>query len=257
VSLKVMTWVLEHSAATLSDRLVLLALADNANDDEHNAFPSLPTIAKKARVSVRTARYSLRQLEQMGSIRKVGEHSSGTTIWHIPTPEPGTADIAGGANSAGRQSAESAPEPFSSGGGREATTTGSPAESAAQAKVRECLALFDGLAVDPLKLEIGIGNALGAYPHKNIMRACRALLNWVTGPEPPDLARANLNSALMKIISEQDPDPADHPQHNTTTAAIAIGDRECPECDGMRHILGDDNVARPCPRCHPSVARAA
>src|SRR5258708_30494401 len=49
-----------------SERLVLLALAYHADPLGRNSFPSVATIAAKARVSERTAQYPLRRLERRG-----------------------------------------------------------------------------------------------------------------------------------------------------------------------------------------------
>lgn len=72
-----MSWVWEHSRASGTDLLVLLAIADSANDDGRNAWPSVPTIAGKCRVSERTVQRSLRKLVSLGELRVV-EQAGGT-----------------------------------------------------------------------------------------------------------------------------------------------------------------------------------
>jgi hypothetical protein len=69
MSVRVMTWVFDNSVSEGTDRLVLLAIADRANDDGTDAWPSLGWIAKKANVSERTVRRSIRNLESMGELR--------------------------------------------------------------------------------------------------------------------------------------------------------------------------------------------
>ncbi len=68
MSVKVMVWVFEHSEATLADRLVLLALADEANDDGGSCYPGQRRLAAKARVAVSTARLSLERLAAANEI---------------------------------------------------------------------------------------------------------------------------------------------------------------------------------------------
>lgn len=63
-----MSWVWQHSAATGSDRLVLLAIADEADDQGLNAFPSVATISRKARVDRSTTLRALERLEHSGEI---------------------------------------------------------------------------------------------------------------------------------------------------------------------------------------------
>lgn len=63
-----MTWVWDHSRATGSDRLVLLAIADCANDVGNEAWPSLKSIASKARVSEATVKRSIVALSDLGEL---------------------------------------------------------------------------------------------------------------------------------------------------------------------------------------------
>jgi Helix-turn-helix domain len=68
MSIKVMQWVWENSPTTRGDRLVLLAIADCASDDGTRAWPSLPTIAEKANLSVRGCQKALRRLAASGCL---------------------------------------------------------------------------------------------------------------------------------------------------------------------------------------------
>ncbi|MEV4511358.1 helix-turn-helix domain-containing protein [Dactylosporangium sp. NPDC049525] len=63
-----MTWVWDFSPVGGTERLVLLAVADNAADDGSNAWPSLATLARKTRVDVRTVRRIIRRLEDGGHL---------------------------------------------------------------------------------------------------------------------------------------------------------------------------------------------
>lgn len=63
-----MTWVMFESPATGNDRLVLLMVADEADDDGANAFPGIDRIALKARVSRATAIRSIGRLEAAGEL---------------------------------------------------------------------------------------------------------------------------------------------------------------------------------------------
>lgn len=77
MSVHVTSWVLRNSPATLGDRLVLLVLADKADEDGTNAWPSVATIANEARLSERQAQRCLRNLEQIGQIVRHGRHRNG------------------------------------------------------------------------------------------------------------------------------------------------------------------------------------
>jgi len=65
MSIKVMNWVWEHATVKGGDLLVLLAIADFA-DDDGRAYPSVTRLAEKARLSERAAQYSIRKLASMG-----------------------------------------------------------------------------------------------------------------------------------------------------------------------------------------------
>ncbi len=68
MSVRVMSWVWENSRSAGADRLVMLAIADAANDAGRDAYPSMTTIAKKARLDKRTAQRSVRNLQAMGEL---------------------------------------------------------------------------------------------------------------------------------------------------------------------------------------------
>jgi hypothetical protein len=84
MSVRVMSWVWEHSRAEGTDRLVLLAIADSASDDGNNAWPSISTLADKAKVSPRTVQRSIRALQLLGEITmspNAGRH--GTNVYQV------------------------------------------------------------------------------------------------------------------------------------------------------------------------------
>lgn len=68
MSVKVMSWVWEHSKADGASLLVLLAIADMASDDGGNSWPSVATLATKARCSERTVQRCLRTLVEAGEM---------------------------------------------------------------------------------------------------------------------------------------------------------------------------------------------
>lgn len=65
MSIKVMNWVWENGPPDPTQRLVLLAIADHA-DDCGRAFPSMARIAAKSCVTERGARGIVRRLEDGG-----------------------------------------------------------------------------------------------------------------------------------------------------------------------------------------------
>ena len=68
MSIQAIAWVLEESEATLADRLVLLAIANHADGRGWNAWPTVPQIAREARVDRATVFRALGDLEASGEL---------------------------------------------------------------------------------------------------------------------------------------------------------------------------------------------
>jgi hypothetical protein len=107
VSIYVMSWVLEHSATKLGDRLTLIALADNAHDDGRWACPSVDTLARKTGMHERTVQRTLRNLAASGHIAQVGQTKDGRNVYTLIGPfnrggdkSPGVASDARGGGTA-------------------------------------------------------------------------------------------------------------------------------------------------------------
>jgi hypothetical protein len=64
----VISWVFDHSQTRGTDRLVLLAIADSAEDDGTNAWPGVEKIAAKAGVTRRGAQQAIARLRDAGLI---------------------------------------------------------------------------------------------------------------------------------------------------------------------------------------------
>ncbi|WP_051791588.1 helix-turn-helix domain-containing protein [Amycolatopsis jejuensis] len=74
MSIEAINWALKHAhiphhrrdASSLA--VVLIGLANHADPDGHNAFPSLATLTAYTRLTERSVRYALRHLQQLGLI---------------------------------------------------------------------------------------------------------------------------------------------------------------------------------------------
>jgi hypothetical protein len=71
MSIKVMAAIWDSADASGSELLVLLALADFANDDGGSIYPSIATVAKKARLSADQARRIIHKLIKQGKVELV------------------------------------------------------------------------------------------------------------------------------------------------------------------------------------------
>lgn len=125
MSIQHIAWVLRHSKAEQGARLVLIVLAEHANDDDL-AYPSNQTIAERARLSERAVRYALRRLEELEEITDEGFSRYKTTMYRIAGGNncpPAISDTKGGQS----EVSQTAPEPTPS---FEPTTNPTPSEGA-------------------------------------------------------------------------------------------------------------------------------
>ncbi len=84
MSIAVMTRVWKHSRAKGSALLLLLAIADHA-DDAGVAYPSVTTLATKIRMTRRNAGKLIAALEAMGELRIEGESDYKTHLFRVMT----------------------------------------------------------------------------------------------------------------------------------------------------------------------------
>lgn len=83
MSVKAISWAWENGRGTAAQRLVLLALADSANDDGE-CWPGMGTIAKKTGVSVRSVHRAIGALEQAGLVEvQERRRSNGSYTSHL------------------------------------------------------------------------------------------------------------------------------------------------------------------------------
>lgn len=79
MSVQCMSDVFKYSRSKLGARLVLLSIANHANAEGVDSWPSILSIGEEAGLSEREVRYSIRKLEEMGelvTIRGVGRGNS-------------------------------------------------------------------------------------------------------------------------------------------------------------------------------------
>lgn len=76
MSVKATSWAFEHSRASGNCLLVLLALADRANEDGEDCHPSISTLMRKTRLSESTVRRCIRELELNCEICRQGKRCS-------------------------------------------------------------------------------------------------------------------------------------------------------------------------------------
>lgn len=85
MSVRVMSWVWDHSRSTATKLLVLLAIADWA-DDRGYAWPSVRTLAQKTRQDERTIQRAINELIELGELRVGrGAGPKGSNMYQVVT----------------------------------------------------------------------------------------------------------------------------------------------------------------------------
>jgi hypothetical protein len=85
VSHQATTWVMEFSESKLAARLVLGAIAHRVSNDNGEAYPSIPTIAREANVSESTAYQALLKLVEIGELElETAASPLGTNVYRLP-----------------------------------------------------------------------------------------------------------------------------------------------------------------------------
>jgi|GEM_PF-6013870 len=89
MSVRAMSWVWEHSPTGGNERLVLLAIADTADDNGANAWPSINTLARKTRLAPRTVQRVISRLRDDGQLYvEPSAGRGGSNIYTIITDPP-------------------------------------------------------------------------------------------------------------------------------------------------------------------------
>lgn len=86
MSVLVSSWVWKHSESRGTDRLVLLAIADHADDRGGSAYPSIAHLAEKCAVARTTVMHAIERLEVLGELEVMRRHGSGSTYRIIMQP---------------------------------------------------------------------------------------------------------------------------------------------------------------------------
>ncbi len=85
MSIRCIQWVWDHSKASGTDMVVLQFIANCANEEGDNAYPSIATLAIKARVKVRAVQRSISYLVSIGELEvDEGAGRNGTNMYRIP-----------------------------------------------------------------------------------------------------------------------------------------------------------------------------
>lgn len=113
MSLTHIMWVLDHSESKHGARLVLLALAEHANDEDVS-YPSVGSLARRANLSERATQEALRKLVEDDELREDGSSEYGTNRYvlvGVRNLRGGAESNAGGVQNGAQNTSQTAPEP--------------------------------------------------------------------------------------------------------------------------------------------------
>lgn len=82
MSIAVLTWAWKQTLPP-TDKYLLLAFADHANDEDFTCYPSLTHLSKKTGFDRSTVWKITERLISIGAITRVGLHRSGTTMYRV------------------------------------------------------------------------------------------------------------------------------------------------------------------------------
>lgn len=89
MSVRIMSQVFESDTLEATPRLIMLALADHA-DDAGRCYPSIPRLCQRTGLKERAVQTNIRKLEAAGYLRIIpGQGPKGCNVYFvIPTPAP-------------------------------------------------------------------------------------------------------------------------------------------------------------------------
>lgn len=279
MSIAAMNWIWEHSPASGNERLVLLAIADCADDEGRNAWPSIAKLATKARLDTRTVQRVITRLETAGHLAvERGAGRRGTNVYHLnlQPPEPAPAvhqaaadprQVAGGGEPPGvAPGARGGVAQLCQGRGGTAAPPERPVPPVPPPPAREpgspppVVAQLDGGGGEPARAfftTLGPDWPLSRGQRRRLTPAVTAAL--AAGWNPAALARhagANTHGvrnpyAVLRTRLTDLPDPP-------STAREPIRPTWCGTCHPDTRRLenpADGADAGPCPTCHPTTGR--
>lgn len=96
MSVRAITWALDANVGDAAAKLLLVALADHADDQTQQCWPSIGYVARRCQLSEKTVQRRLRQLERKGLIEtqaRVGQSSIITLLMGTPVSVTGVTPV--------------------------------------------------------------------------------------------------------------------------------------------------------------------
>ena len=118
MSIEAIAWVINYSESERSARLVLISIANNANNEGRESYPSIETLCRNSRLSESSVHAAIKELVKIGELHVEPQASRWrTNLYSIPKMHPVTIRIQGaknqeeGAKEGAKMGSEIAPNP--------------------------------------------------------------------------------------------------------------------------------------------------
>lgn len=253
MSVSIMADVWKYSQAEGNARLVLLAIADRANDDGE-CWPGQKNLAEKCRVSERTVKRCVKELGELGELVVTRRGKNRTNVYRVVTGQFDTSTTSGSADLSPQEVTTLSPQEVTrvSPNTSVDTSVTNSSTSAAQGSKAERDALFDAL----------VENFGEATTRSRKSMYGKAVTELVQAEASPDDVSARCRRLRAKDWS--DPTPLALLKHWDALADPASKrtrppDAECPGgvCNGSGFIEEADSKRRQrCPACQAAMDEA-
>ena len=270
MAISVMTWVWNHSRSRSTRRLVLLAIADCANSEGGQAWPSVAELMRKAGLGERAVQTALTDLVDLGEL--VIEYNAGPkgcNRYRVVMTDPTPAEYAPPQI---MHPADNAPPQKMRGYGRRPAKTSTPAEYAPPQNVRPTPAESAPVTIQDPSLSDhleGLANRLARDPDDEPI--LRTVIDVIHQRTARSVTPGEARRIAAEVLKGRNPrDPVAYVRKALmreadlltrfglrTPAPAGPAAPECGTCNGRGRI--EDPVTRDdagrCPDCNPAPAQ--
>lgn len=184
MSIKVIQWVWDCSESKNAERLVLLAIADNAADDGTRAYPSVIEIARKANLSERGVQAAVARLVKSGELSvKIGGGRGRVNMYTVIMKPCGRRQTPQDVHPSGPATEGETPQ-------NDAETPQNDAENPADSA--------PGTVPEPSKEPSGSSSDADAPPNAGLI--VKGFIDWLSGHEEPVKLTSSVIARLGKEI---------------------------------------------------------
>jgi hypothetical protein len=261
VSLIAIQWVFDHSRSDGGDRLVLLVLANHANDD-WICWPGQKRIAEHAAMNPRNVKRHIHSLETVVREIEILERGSGrqSTRYRIRGTNcdtPTTSDRGTNCDTPTPTTHATPGVPTATPGGVPTATPKSSSEPSGESSSIDDEEIRFARVID-LRTELRMSGAKspkGSPGWMSYFAKARADVISAEGESIRDCLGAFPERSDAEIVEEVARSLGSTLGQIPTPGSIPVAERtDCEDCVGSGWVFDESNTQRPCPKCKASAA---